>query len=302
MKQFIVVLLFSALYCLSQPVNAQDNYSVFHQKIPVGAYAGKNFRFTAAVKSNDNENSFALLQVYVERKSKSPGFSDNMLNRPVKTIDWAQPVIEGKMDADADSMVIGGIVVGNGSFYFDDFKLSVETTPGTWTNIIIPNNSFENSQSTTGIPQGWKIAVDNGHFKYAQASTSTDGKYSLTVKGRGMEEDPGLAKYTKIMKYVQEHYNKLQFRIPMRDGVKLFTNVYVPKDASASNKYPMLLNRTPYSVGPYEADKYSAFIGSETMVKAKYIFVQQDVRGRYMSEGVWTNMTPHIVKKKVKRM
>ena len=87
MKQFRIGLLFSSLYCLSIPAIAQNNYSVFNQKIPVAAYAGKNFRLTAAVKSNDNENSFALLLVSVERKDKLPGFSDNMLNRPVKTIE-----------------------------------------------------------------------------------------------------------------------------------------------------------------------------------------------------------------------
>lgn len=299
MKQLIPVLLLSALFCVAQLTNAQDNYSVFIQKIPVAAQAGKNFRFTASVKSNDNENSFALLQAYVERKSKLPGFSDNMLNRPVKSIDWTKPIIEGKMDPDADSLVIGGIVVGNGSFYFDDFKLSIENSPGTWTETNIPNNSFESSQSTTGIPQGWVVTTDNAHFTYARASTSAaDGKYSLIVKGKGMEEDPALANYTRMMEYVQENYNKLQFRIPMRDGVKLFTNVYVPKDASAANKYPIMMDRTPYSVAPYAADKYNAFIGSETMMKSKYIFVQQDVRGRYMSEGRWTNMTPHIVNKK----
>jgi putative CocE/NonD family hydrolase len=299
MKQFAGILFFSIIYVLSTSVHAQNNYSVFNQKVPVAGYAGKNFRFSASVKTNDNDNSLALLHVTVDRKSKSPGFSDNMLNRPIKALDWTRPSIEGKMDADADSMILGGIVIGNGSFYFDDFKLSVETAPGSWSDAVIVNNSFENSQSTTGIPQGWTVTTDNAHFTYGQAGTSaTDGKYSLTVKGKGMEEDPGLAHYTKMMKYVQENYNKLQFRIPMRDGVKLFTNVYVPKDASATNKYPLMLNRTPYSVGPYEADKYNAFIGSETMVKSKYIFVQQDVRGRYMSEGVWTNMTPHIVNKK----
>ncbi|MBD0278442.1 MAG: CocE/NonD family hydrolase [Flavisolibacter sp.] len=99
--------------------------------------------------------------------------------------------------------------------------------------------------------------------------------------------------------YVKEHYNKFEYQIPMRDGIKLFTAVYVPKDASETARYPIMLNRTPYSVGPYGADKYRGMIApSDTMMRSKYIFALQDVRGRYMSEGVWTNMTPHISNKR----
>ena len=79
----------------------------------------------------------------------------------------------------------------------------------------------------------------------------------------------------------------------MRDGKKLFTAVYVPKDSSHS--YPFLMDRTPYSVAPYGVDNYRTSIGpSEAFEKAGYIFVYQDVRGRYMSEGTFIEMRPHI--------
>ena len=55
--------------------------------------------------------------------------------------------------------------------------------------------------------------------------------------------------------YVRAHYTKYEFRIPMRDGKRLFTAVYVPKDA-AGGPYPFLMDRTPYSVGPYGEDQY----------------------------------------------
>jgi putative CocE/NonD family hydrolase len=81
----------------------------------------------------------------------------------------------------------------------------------------------------------------------------------------------------------------------MRDGVKLFTSVYVPTDASASNTYPILLQRTPYSCAPYGPDNYAKRIGPSTvMMHDKYIFVTQDVRGRYMSEGTFVNARPFI--------
>jgi uncharacterized protein len=96
--------------------------------------------------------------------------------------------------------------------------------------------------------------------------------------------------------FIITNYTKYEYQIPMRDGVKLFTNVYVPKDAAASQKYPMMLERTCYDVSPYGADKYqaTAFRGNHYMLEDKYIFVNQDVRGRWMSEGTWTNMTPHL--------
>jgi hypothetical protein len=83
----------------------------------------------------------------------------------------------------------------------------------------------------------------------------------------------------------------------MRDGVRLFTAVYVPKDSSRA--YPFLIDRTPYSVGPYGVDQYRSQLGpSPEFDKAGYIFVFQDVRGRFMSEGQFVEMRPHVDNKK----
>ncbi|SDG58230.1 CocE/NonD family hydrolase [Mucilaginibacter sp. P19] len=102
--------------------------------------------------------------------------------------------------------------------------------------------------------------------------------------------------------YVKEHFTKKDVYITMRDGVKLFTSIYTPKDASSQNKYPMMMMRTCYSIAPYGEDKYPQRLGpSEIMMKEGYIFVYQDVRGRWKSEGSWTNMTPVIDNKKSKK-
>ena len=96
---------------------------------------------------------------------------------------------------------------------------------------------------------------------------------------------------------VKQHYTKYEYRIPMRDGAGLFTAVYVPKDSSRS--YPFLINRTPYSVSPYGVDQFRTQLGpSPDFDKVGYIFVLQDVRGRYMSEGTFIEMRPHIDVKK----
>ena len=99
---------------------------------------------------------------------------------------------------------------------------------------------------------------------------------------------------------VKARYTKYEYRIPMRDGVHLFTSVYVPKDASRA--YPFLIDRTPYSVAPYGVDQYRKNLGpSKEFDEAGYIFVFQDVRGRYMSEGTFVEMRPHIDNKKSKQ-
>jgi putative CocE/NonD family hydrolase len=91
---------------------------------------------------------------------------------------------------------------------------------------------------------------------------------------------------------VRANYTKYEFRIPMRDGLRLFTVVYVPKDAS--RPYPILLNRTPYNVGPYGADQYRDEIGPSPLFSREgYIVAYQDVRGRWMSEGEFVNVRPH---------
>ena len=93
--------------------------------------------------------------------------------------------------------------------------------------------------------------------------------------------------------YARANYTKFEYRIPMRDGVKLFTSVYVPKDRGED--VPILMTRTPYSVAPYGADAYKASLGpSDRFMRDGYIFVYQDVRGRMMSEGQFADMRPHL--------
>src|SRR5436305_6711401 len=97
--------------------------------------------------------------------------------------------------------------------------------------------------------------------------------------------------------YAKTNYTKYEYRIPMRDGKRLFTAVYVPKDQSKT--YPILMMRTPYNVKPYGADQYPDQLRPGLhFAKSGYIFVYQDVRGRWMSEGEFLEMRPHIDNKK----
>lgn len=91
-------------------------------------------------------------------------------------------------------------------------------------------------------------------------------------------------------------YAKIERMIPMRDGIKLFTSIYFPDNIVG--KFPILMVRTPYSCSPYGETNYRNLLGPGNLfTNEPYIYVYQDVRGRYMSEGKFEEMTPHIKNK-----
>jgi len=98
--------------------------------------------------------------------------------------------------------------------------------------------------------------------------------------------------------WIVNNYTKKEVMVPMRDGVKLFTNIYAPKDAS--EKHPILIVRTPYSCAPYGENVFSSYWNSprKYFLKENYILVTQDVRGRWMSEGVFEDVRPYNPNKK----
>jgi putative CocE/NonD family hydrolase len=103
--------------------------------------------------------------------------------------------------------------------------------------------------------------------------------------------------WSQAQDYVEENYVKEEFQIPMRDGTKLHTVIYSPKDKT--QKYPFLMQRTPYSAGPYGTTSFKTSLGpSPKLMKEGYIFVYQDVRGRWMSEGIYDNMRPTLTSRK----
>lgn len=101
----------------------------------------------------------------------------------------------------------------------------------------------------------------------------------------------GTAAWPQGADWIRAHYDKREERVPMRDGTRLYTIIYTPKDTSAA--YPVMLERTPYSVAPYGRDAYADTLGpSPRFAREGFIFVYQDVRGRMMSEGDFVDMTP----------
>jgi hypothetical protein len=94
--------------------------------------------------------------------------------------------------------------------------------------------------------------------------------------------------------WVRDNYYKIERMIPMRDGKKLFTSIYIPKDTT--EKHPILLRRTPYSAGPYGEKNFpESFWNSyyRLYMRENYIMVVQDVRGKFMSEGDYVDVRPY---------
>jgi putative CocE/NonD family hydrolase len=108
------------------------------------------------------------------------------------------------------------------------------------------------------------------------------------------EASPPIA--SALAEWVRTHYDKREVMIPMRDGVRLFTAIYTPK--AATRPVPIMLMRTPYSVGPYGEDAFPERLGpSETLARRGFAFAYQDVRGRFMSEGEFVDVRPHRAQK-----
>ncbi len=95
---------------------------------------------------------------------------------------------------------------------------------------------------------------------------------------------------------IPDNYTKKEVQIEMRDGIKLHTSIYSPKDTSKA--YPIIMKRTPYSARPYGEDQFPTRLAPNmTMTQEGYIVVIQDVRGRWMSEGKYDNMRAYIPNK-----
>ncbi len=131
-------------------------------------------------------------------------------------------------------------------------------------------------------------------------ASAASGALSATSEQTAAEESAA-ERDARRAAYIRKNYTKFEYRIPVRDGARLFTSVYIPNDAGPDKRYPILMQRTPYSVAPYGSDRYKTRLGSSfEFEKDGFIFVFQDVRGTNMSEGEYVNMRPHNDHKKNK--
>jgi putative CocE/NonD family hydrolase len=218
------------------------------------------------------------------------------------------------------------------SVFILSFLLSFNTIhsqdlSGTWNGYLnFPANSLkivihleQNGQvlhGTADRPDEWRFGIpldtiryDNGYLAFQTGSV--DMTFSGCMNGDFSEIRGTFTQYKESfplvltrsepeipknsLSYVREHYRKKEVYIPMRDGVRLFTSIYTPKDPGG--EHPILMMRTPYDIEPREEGFNLSLLRREAFVEDRYIFVFQDVRGRYMSEGEFVDVRPIIPEK-----
>jgi uncharacterized protein len=157
------------------------------------------------------------------------------------------------------------------------------------TSVTLKNQDFEFSFAPAGFL--YTGMVDPG-FTFIIGSLKQSGQNIPMIFRRTQPEMPENSSVK-----IKEIYDKQEVYIEMRDGVKLFTSIYTPK--ISNGKAPILLNRTPYNAEPAGESEYNMFVTVYyRLLKEGYILVFQDVRGRYMSEGMFVNVRPFIPNKK----
>jgi len=184
--------------------------------------------------------------------------------------------------------------VAQGNSGYTATAYSPDQTPE---GIPVPDFKFENGKLAFAIPAlqvtyAGAVAPDfstiTGTFKQGGEGVP------LNFSRNALDAPPGSPKWLEARLTKQEVY------ITMRDGVRLFTSIYTPKDTSKD--YPMLMTRTPYNIEPGGEKVFSSALASNVkLIEEGYIFVYQDVRGRYMSEGEYMDVRPYNPNKKSKK-
>jgi uncharacterized damage-inducible protein DinB len=187
----VVLLLFPISVAFAQ--EQQRDWVPFSQILDLEVKKDLAFELTASVKVEASEaNSQAGLWARVDNKNNGKGFFDNMMDRPIKDANWQTYTIKGTLDRKARRLVFGGLCFGNGSFYFDDFKLAIENPKtGKMEDVAIDNASFEEPVANNEIPKWWigisKDAFENTDgFSMKTSEESSEGNNSLKIEGKNI--------------------------------------------------------------------------------------------------------------------
>ncbi|MEN0048914.1 MAG: hypothetical protein AAF806_17755 [Bacteroidota bacterium] len=194
MKHIILPFLFLTTYWST--AFAQDNtWAATWQKVDVSAYEGMTFKLEAAVKvETDDKAARAQLWARIDKKDGSRGFFDNMNDRQITDTEWKVYTIEGKIDEGANELYFGGMTYYNGTFYFDDFKISMNKD-GNWEQLEIKNPSFEETEIEKGMLKDWGGNIINRlDFKPSSTDDAYSGKFALKVVSTDIFNAPAAMK------------------------------------------------------------------------------------------------------------
>lgn len=187
----------------------QNDWGAFNQRLDAKNFAGKKFKLQAAVKVQlIDPTSEAEIWVRVDRPNRKTGFFYNMMDKPIRVKDWEIFSIEGKVDKDAEYIAFGGLYSRKGIFYFDDFKLSIETTKGNYEEVKIQNGNFESDSLKS--PWGF-FQKRNGFVLSTTTETSFEGKQSCKVDGSQFKKSPTYGNNDSTGKYVDANGIKIYY-------------------------------------------------------------------------------------------
>lgn len=199
----------------SQAQNTND-WGAFDQVINAKPFSGKKFKLEAAVKVKLIDTAAdAEIWFRVDKPDKKMGFFYNMMDKPIRAKSWEVFKIEGRIDKDAESIFFGGLYHRKGIFYFDNFKLSVETSKGNFEEIKIPNGNFEDDSlnTTWGLFQkqdGFVLANTRDEFFEGKQSCKVDGSFLKKSYTYGDNDSAGKYINANGIKIYYEEYGSGQ--------------------------------------------------------------------------------------------
>ncbi|KAF2515394.1 DUF664 domain-containing protein [Flavobacterium zhairuonense] len=194
MKRFLLLFLFLSLVSAKAQTQRiiSNDWMVFRQTIDIQTPIKKKFRVVASAKvESDEPKAWSGLYVRVYNKNDEDGFFDNMNDRPIKSKEWQSYTVEGTIDENSQTLVLGGVSSYNGKFYFDKFQLFIENAKGVFEPVTILNSSFEMPTINTDIPK-WSLGTPKQknakvkEYTISSDNSSVDGKRSLLLEGKGI--------------------------------------------------------------------------------------------------------------------
>ena len=232
------LLLFISFLLFAQTATAQDNWGSYARSVSAKGYEGKNFKLEADVKAAiEDDSAAARLWVRVD-KANGSAFFNNMGNRPVRSTGWKRYTIEGKIDPAALHIYFGAMTQLNGKFYYDNFKVLVETSPGKWETIY--SADFEKDLA------GWSDGIGNGSsginklYKKTLQPDAVSKSKVLLVEGNAI---PNFGNNKKAGRYADVNGIKLYYEMYGQGPPLVVLHGNGGSIANASGHYPELIKK-----------------------------------------------------------
>lgn len=224
---------------ISIPTSAQDFWVSYSNKINTKDFAGLKFRLSAFIKTSIiDDSASARIWARVDNET-GVKFFDNMDNRPVRNKDWSTYSIEGAIDSSSYQLAFGTLALYNGTFYYDDLKLEIETQKGVWRTVF--NNDFENG--AINLEQGiqrWGRGINNLYSAEIWKSAAAHGRNCLKIEG---ENVPNYGNNNRVGKFANVNGIKLYYEIYGEGQPLLVLHGNGGSIMNAATHYPDLIKK-----------------------------------------------------------